>query len=241
MNPERRPIPPVLVLLFSLALSACGGEAPEGGSERDALSPIYFPSRLTETAPETFRARFETSAGQFVVEVRRAWSPNGADRFYNLVKNGFYDDTRIYRVVPGFMAQFGVHGDPTVHYQWRNSIIPDDPVAESNTRGRVSFAKSGPNARINEVFVNLVDNPALDGEGFSPIGEVVEGMEVVDSFYDAYGDGPPRGEGPYQAQVRAQGNAYLDSEFPELTRILRATVEGDQGAGRGSGGASEGV
>lgn len=241
MNPERRPNPPVLVLLLSLALTACGGEAPEGGSEPNALSPIYFPSRLNETAPETFRARFETSAGEFVVEVRRAWSPNGADRFFNLVKNGFYDDTRIYRVVQGFMAQFGVHGDPTVHYQWRNSIIPDDPVVESNTRGRVSFAKSGPNARINEVFVNLEDNPTLDGEGFSPIGEVVEGMEVVDSFYDAYGDGPPRGDGPYQAQVRAQGNAYLDAEFPDLTRILRATVEGDPGAGQGSGVEGEGA
>jgi len=203
----------------------CGGGSDDAASEAEALSPLYFPRRLTEEAPLSFRARFETTAGTFVVEVHRDWSPNGADRFWNLVKHGYYDDTRVYRVVEGFMAQFGVHGDPTLGYQWRNSVIPDDPVAQSNTRGRVSFAKSGPNARINEVFVNLRDNPSLDEEGFSPIGEVVEGMAVVDAFFDGYGDGPPRGDGPYQAQARAQGNAYLDAQFPELTRILRATVE----------------
>lgn len=212
---------------LGLVLAACGGGEPgQGGPDGEAVSPLFFPRRLTERAPDTFRARFETTAGEFVVEVHRGWSPNGADRFWNLVKNGYYDDTRVYRVVEGFMAQFGVHGDPTLGYQWRNSVIPDDPVLQSNTRGRVSFARSGPNSRINEVFINLRDNPSLDDEGFSPMGEVVEGMEVVDEFHDGYGDGPPRGDGPYQAQARAQGNAYLDAEFPELTRILRATVEG---------------
>ena len=213
------------LVILSLGIGACGGESAEGGAQTDAVSPLFFPRRLTETAPATFRARFETTAGTFVVEVHRAWSPNGADRFWNLVKNGYYDDTRVYRVVEGFMAQFGVHGDPTLGYQWRNSVIPDDPVTQSNTRGRVSFAKSGPNSRINEVFINLRDNPSLDEEGFSPIGEVVEGMEVVEAFHVGYCDGPPRGDGPYQARARAQGNAYLDADFPQLTRILRATVE----------------
>ncbi|UCC25923.1 MAG: peptidylprolyl isomerase [Gemmatimonadales bacterium] len=214
-------------LIPLLLAAACGGDAPETGARDGGLSSIYYPSRLVETAPETFRARFETSGGVFVVEVHRAWSPNGADRFYNLVKNGYYDDIRVYRVVEGFMAQFGIHGDPTVHYQWRNSIIPDDPVSQSNTRGRVTFATSGPNSRVNEIFINLVDNPSLDERGFSPIGEVVQGMETVDSFFSEYGDGPPRGDGPYQAQARAQGNAYLDAEFPDLTRITRASVEGE--------------
>lgn len=212
---------------WSLVLAACGGgEQGARGLEGDTLSPLFFPRRLSETAPAAFRARFETTEGTFVVEVHRAWSPNGADRFWNLVKNGYYDDTRVYRVVEDFMAQFGVHGDPTLGYQWRNSVIPDDPVIQSNTRGRVSFAKSGPNSRINEVFINLRDNPALDEEGFSPIGEVVEGMEVVEAFHAGYGDGPPRGDGPYQAQARAQGNDYLDAAFPQLTRILKAAVEG---------------
>lgn len=225
---------PTLVLfgaIVALAPAGCGGD---GGGEGEATAeygPLYYPRRLTESAPETFRARFETTAGEFVVEVHRSWSPNGADRFWNLVKNGYYDDTRVYRVVEGFMAQFGVHGDPVLGYQWRNAVIPDDPVVQSNTRGRVSFAKSGANSRVNEVFVNLEDNRDLDAEGFSPIGEVVTGMETVAAFHAGYGDGPPRGDGPYQAQARAEGNAYLDAQFPELTRILRATVEEEAGAG----------
>ncbi|MDT8340993.1 MAG: peptidylprolyl isomerase [Longimicrobiales bacterium] len=228
-----RPRAARLLLLLPLLLppaAGCGGpESGAGAAEGDgggvaAPGPLFFPRRLTEPAPPTFRARFHTSAGEFVVEVHRAWSPHGADRFWNLVKHGYYDDTRVYRVVAGFMAQFGVHGDPVLGYQWRNSVIPDDPVVESNTRGRVSFARSGANSRINEVFINLRDNPSLDAEGFSPIGEVVEGMAVVDAFHAGYGDGPPRGDGPYQAQARAQGNAYLDTEFPELTRIERVTV-----------------
>lgn len=219
----------LLSLVLSLAPAACGGEGGGDGEATPEYGPLYYPRRLTETAPEVFRARFETTAGDFVVEVHRAWSPNGADRFWNLVRNGYYDDTRIYRVVEGFMAQFGVHGNPTLGYQWRNAVIPDDPVVQANTRGRVSFAKSGPNSRVNEVFINLEDNRDLDAEGFSPIGEIVEGMEAVDAFHAGYGDGPPRGDGPYQAQARAQGNEYLDTEFPELTRIVRAAVETGEG------------
>ena len=212
-----------LVALLMLA-GACGGEPP-AQSPREAPNPLLTPSRLTETAPASFRVRMETSAGEVVLLVHRDWAPLGVDRFYNLVKNGFYDDTRIYRVLDGFMAQFGMNGDPRVNMTWRNKVIVDDPVAHTNGRGTVSFAKGGPHSRTTEVFINYRDNAALDERGFAPFAEVVEGMEVVDGFYTAYGDGPPRGEGPYQAQVQAQGNAYLDVSFPELTRIEHAVIE----------------
>jgi peptidyl-prolyl cis-trans isomerase A (cyclophilin A) len=172
-----------------------------------------------------FRVRFETSAGDFVVEARRDWAPLGVDRFYNLARAGFFDDTRVYRVVDGFVAQFGLSGDPYVNQAWKNEFLVDDPVTQTNRRGRVAFAKGGRHSRTTEIFVSLRDNPQLDENGFAPIGEVVEGMDVVDAFNASYGDGPPRGEGPYQAMVEARGNAYLDAEFPDLTRILRATVE----------------
>lgn len=213
-----------LSLSLALALVACsGGERAD--APRQVINPLYTPKRLTDIAPPTFRARFETPAGDFVIEVHRDWAPLGADRFYNLVENGFYDDTRVYRVIEDFMAQFGMNGDPRVNMAWKNAILVDDPVVQSNTRGRVAFAKGGPHSRTTEVFVSLRDNASLDERGFAPFGEVVEGMDVVDRFYADYGDGPPRGEGPYQAQVRVQGNAYLDASFPELTRIVRATVE----------------
>lgn len=213
------------LVLFALSAAACGG-APDAEEPVESFGPMYFPDRLTETAPPTFKAHFETSKGTFVVQVHREWAPLGADRFFNLVSSGFYDDTRIYRVLENFMAQFGLNGDGRANYQWRNAIIVDDPVVQSNTRGRVSFAKGGPNSRTTEVFVNFRDNEPLDERGFAPFGEVIEGMDVVDRFYADYGDGPPRGEGPYQAQVQAQGNEYLDQDFPELDRIIRAWVEG---------------
>jgi len=206
-------------------LSACGAGEPQQRAPAEAPDPLLFPRRLTDTAPERFRMHLETTEGDVVIDVHRAWSPTGVDRVYNLVTHGFYDDMRVYRVIDGFVAQFGIHGEPLVTAQWRNSIIVDDPVRESNTRGRVSFAKAGPNSRTTELIINYRDNPALDEQGFSPIGEVVEGMDVVDRFYGGYGDGPPRGTGPYSARARAQGNEYLDGEFPQLTRIVRAWVE----------------
>lgn len=213
------------VFLGASLVSACGGERQEETPE-ELQNPLLYPNRHQDTAPDTFRAHFQTTAGEFVVEVYRAWAPLGADRFYNLVKAGFYDDQRIYRVVEDFMVQWGVHGDPLVDYQWTDELLMDDPVRESNTRGRIAFAKAGANSRTVEVFINYKDNPDLDGRGFAPFGEVVEGMDVVDSFYAGYGDGPPRGEGPYQAQAHAQGNEYFDAEFPELDTIERAWVEG---------------
>lgn len=214
-----RPGPFLVVLLAALA--GCGGEPPP---PEEPVDPLLYPGRLDETAPDRFQVRFETSAGDFVVEVNRAWAPRGADRFYNLVKNGYYDDNRIYRVVDDFMVQWGIHGEPLVDYQWRDEFLLDDPVVRSNERGTMTFAKAGPNSRTTEVFVNYKNNPGLDDQRFAPFGRVVDGMEVVDSFHAGYGDGPPRGGGPYAAQAQAQGNAYLDAEFPELDRIVRATV-----------------
>ena len=205
-------------------LAACSAESRQEPVPA-APNPLLRPKQLTETAPASFRARFETSKGEFVVRVTRAWAPRGADRFYNLVKNGYYDDTRVYRVLEGFMVQWGVNGDPRVNAAWRSSVIVDDSVRHTNARGTVSFAKGRPHSRTTEIFVNYRDNAQLDDRGFSPFGEVVEGMNVVEAFYVAYGDGPPRGEGPYRARAQALGNAYFDEAFPELDRILRAEVE----------------
>jgi peptidyl-prolyl cis-trans isomerase A (cyclophilin A) len=183
------------------------------------------PASLNEKAPAVYKAKFDTSKGTFVIEVHRDWAPNGADRFYNLVKNGFYDDARFFRVIDGFMVQFGISGNPDLSAVWREARIPDDRVKQSNTRGMVSFATAGPNTRTTQVFINFGDNAGLDGQGFSPFGEVVSGMDVVDSFFKGYGEGAPRGGGPDQAQIQAQGNAYLITKFPKLDYVKKATIE----------------
>ena len=203
-------------------LVGCGGSEPE---ERLLVrNPLLSPEQFGETAPATFQVQFETSEGNFLVEAHRGWAPLGADRFYNLVTSGYYDDTRIYRVIGDFMAQFGLNADPYVNQAWKTQFILDDPVMESNSRGRMTFAKGGLHTRTTEVFINYRDNQMLDSDGFSPFGEVIEGMQVVDSFFSDYGDGPPRGDGPYAAMAQARGKEYLDSDFPELTRIIRATI-----------------
>ena len=216
------------VLLVSLALFAgCGGEGGAGGGGTAADSPLLDPTSaaMTATAPDSYRVRFETTAGDFVVEVRRALSPNGADRFYNLVRNGYYEGARFFRVIDGFMAQFGMHGDPRVTAAWRAAPIQDDPVAASNARGTVTFAMTGqPNSRTTQVFINYRDNSNLDAMGFAPFGEVVEGMDVVDQLHSGYGEGAPNGSGPSQAQIQAQGNEYLEAEFPQLDYVERATI-----------------
>jgi peptidyl-prolyl cis-trans isomerase A (cyclophilin A) len=183
------------------------------------------PAALNEQAPATYKARFDTSKGVFVVQVTRAWAPHGADRFYNLVKSGFYDDVRFFRVISGFMAQFGINGDPQVSARWRGAPIPDDPVVQSNTRGMVTFATAGPNTRTTQVFINFADNSNLDRMGFAPFGRVVSGMSVVDAINAEYGEGAPRGRGPDQGRLQAQGNAYLAREFPRLDFIKKATIE----------------
>lgn len=182
-------------------------------------------AKLNEKAPDTFKAKFETNEGSFVVEVTRAWAPNGADRFYNLVNNGYYDGVRFFRVIGGFMAQFGIHGDPKVSAAWRDARIKDDPVKESNKRGMVTFAMAGPNTRTTQLFINFADNVGLDSQGFPPFGKVIEGMDVVDKLYNGYGEGAPRGKGPEQGRVQMEGNAYLTKSFPEMDYIVKATIE----------------
>ncbi len=159
-----------------------------------------------------------------MVEVRRAWAPKGADRFYNLVRAGYYDDVAFFRVISNFMVQFGINGDPQVNAAWRDARVSDDPVKQSNVRGMVTFATSGPDSRTTQVFVNFKDNSRLDGMGFAPFGKVVEGMSVVDSLYSGYGEGAPRGMGPDQGRAQGEGNVYLRSSFPELDYVKTARL-----------------
>jgi peptidyl-prolyl cis-trans isomerase A (cyclophilin A) len=210
----------LVVLLASLMVvgSAPAGEGP--------ASPLFNPrsEAMNQTAPATFKAKFETSKGDFIVEVQRDWAPHGADRFYNLVKHGFYDEVRFFRVISGFMAQFGISGDPEVSAVWREQRIPDDPVKQSNKRGFITYATAGPNTRTTQLFINYGDNSRLDRMGFAPFGRVTEGMEVVDQLYAGYGEGAPQGKGPSQARIQAEGNAYLNKDFPQLDYIKRATI-----------------
>ncbi len=198
--------------------AAVGGQAARG------KAALMRPADLSEQAPATYKAQFETSAGSFVVEVTRDWAPIGADRFYNLVKRGFYDNARFFRVIRGFMAQFGINGDPSIQAVWRSAQLRDDPVKESNRRGYITFATAGPNTRTTQLFINLVDNASLDRSGFAPFGRVVSGMDVVEKLHSGYGEGAPRGSGPDQGRVQAEGNRYLEKEFPRLDYIKMATI-----------------
>ncbi len=182
------------------------------------------PAKLTAKAPETFKAQFDTTKGKFTIEVTRSLAPNGADRFYNLVRSGYFTDVAFFRVVPGFMCQFGIHGDPNVSAKWREATIPDDPVKGSNTRGTITFATAGPNTRTTQLFINFGNNVNLDGMGFSPFGKVIAGMDVVDKINGEYGDGPPGGNGPDQSRIQTEGNAYLKKDFPNLDYIKSATI-----------------
>jgi len=210
--------------LLTVAVAALGLAAttPAAYSQKASLTD---PATLKEQAPATYKVRFDTSKGPFVIEVTRAWAPNGADRFYNLVKNGFYDDVRFFRVIPGFMVQFGIHGDPAIAAPWRNARIQDDPVRQSNTRGMVTYAMGGPNTRTTQIFINFGNNAALDRQGFAPFGRVISGMNVVDALNGEYGEGAPQGRGPNQGRVQMEGNAYLQKEFGRLDYIKKATIE----------------
>ena len=183
------------------------------------------PALLNETAPEKFQAKFDTSKGEFIIEVTRAWSPNGADRFFNLVKNGYYDNCRFFRVLRNFMAQVGINGDPMINTVLNRATINDDPVAQSNKKGYVTYAKSSlPNSRTTQIFINYGNNAALDSQGFAPFGKVIKGMNVVESLYSDYGEGAPSGKGPEQQLIQARGNAYLEKDFPKLDYIKTATI-----------------
>jgi peptidyl-prolyl cis-trans isomerase A (cyclophilin A) len=211
------------VCFLSLALAAA--LLPAAAANKEALAK---PASLTEKAPDVYKAKFETSKGTFVLEVTREWAPMGADRFYNLVKNGYFDGCRFFRVITGFMVQFGINGDPALNTVWRENRIQDDPVKQSNKRGYITFATSGPNSRTTQVFINFKDNAGLDGQGFSPFGQVVEGMDVVVQLYPGYGEGAPRGAGPDQGRVQMEGNAYLEKSFPKLDFVKSASiVKGD--------------
>lgn len=190
----------------------------------DANPALKDPSKAAATAPATYKVKLETTKGDVVIQVNREWAPNGADRFYNLVEIGYFDEIAFFRAVEGFMVQFGISGYPEVAGAWRQAQIPDDPVTQSNKRGRLTFATAGPNTRTTQLFINYKDNGMLDAQGFAPIGEVVEGMDVLDSVYKGYGDGPPRGRGPNQGMLQMKGNAYLKAQFAELDYIKKATL-----------------
>ena len=177
-----------------------------------------------QPAPPVGRLRFETTRGTFTIEVVRDWAPNGADRFYNLARLGYYDDCRFTRVVRGFITQFGLHGTPAVNAAWRGRTIPDDPPRGSNLRGTIAFAHTGPNTRVAQVYINMVDNTRLDAE-FAVFGRVVEGMSVVDSLYSGYGENSGGGlRAGRQGPLESGGNAYIDREYPLLDRVLRVVV-----------------
>ena len=205
----------VCSLLFGTFAPAASGQTGNLGN----------PSALTEKAPALYKVRFDTSKGPFVVEVHRDWAPNGADRFYNLVKNGFFDDARFFRVISGFMVQFGINGDPAVSAPWRNATMKDDPVRQSNKRGYITFATAGPDSRTSQVFINFADNSRLDGQGFAPFGQVTSGMNIVDALHSGYGEGAPSGRGPDQGRIQREGNAYLKKDFPNLDYVKKTTIE----------------
>jgi cyclophilin family peptidyl-prolyl cis-trans isomerase len=189
------------------------------GFGQNTKGSLTRPASLKEKAPPVYKVRFDTSAGVFVIEVHTDWAPIGADRFYNLVKNGYYDDCRFFRVVPNFMVQFGINGDPAVQRNWVQATIQDEPVKQGNQRGFITFAKSGlPNSRTSQVFINFKDNSGLNGQGFASFGKVASGMDVVDKIYSGYGEQPDQG------RIQAEGNAYLTKSFPKLDYIKKATI-----------------
>lgn len=225
----------MLTLLLALACSTKPAEpvapkaapppAPVSALPAGANPALLDPKLATETAPDSYRVKFDTTKGEFVVKVTRAWAPNGADRFYNLVKIGYYNDIAFFRVVDGFMVQFGIHGIGDVNKVWRNARIQDDPATHHNTRGQVTFATAGPNTRTTQVFINFGDNSNLDSQGFAPFGEVEgNGMEVVDSLYKGYGEGYPHGGGPDQGRLQMKGNSYLKESFPEMDYVKTASL-----------------
>ncbi|HRK54009.1 MAG TPA: peptidylprolyl isomerase [Cyclobacteriaceae bacterium] len=209
-----------LALFCILIMGACFSKS----RREDALfNPTH--EEWDKEAPDIARVRMETSKGDFVIELHRAWAPIGVDRFYNLVRMGFYDDSRFYRVRKDFIVQFGIAGKPEVAQVWEKVEINDDPVVESNKRGYISFAMTGPNTRTTQVYINLSDNTELDEQGFAPLGYVVEGMGVVDSLYSGYDDnsggGMRRGK---QQKLFELGNTYLDKEFPNLDKLMDTEI-----------------
>ena len=205
----------------AIALSACVALVAAGVAIAAPPPSLLHPSKLTAKAPAVYSISFATTKGTFVVTVRRAWAPRGADRFYNLVRAHFFDGVTFFRVVKGFVVQFGISPTPAVAAAWQSATIPDDPVKTSNVAGTITFADAGPNTRTTQVFINLGDNGAnLDAHGFAPFGKVTSGMSVVDKLYGGYGE-QPTGD---QQQIAQQGNAFLKKHFPRLDRIKTARL-----------------
>ena len=203
---------------------AAAATAHKSSTAPKSSGSLLNPASLKEQAPAVFKVKFTTAQGDFVVEVTRAWAPLGADRFYNLVKYHFFDAAAFFRVIPGFMAQFGISARPEVNRAWERATIKDDPGTQSNTRGMITFATAGPNTRTTQIFINYGDNSNLNSMGFSPFGKVTEGMEVVDKLYGGYGDGAPEGNGPNQDRLQKEGRTYLEKDFPKLDAIKTAVI-----------------
>jgi len=215
-----------LALLVLLIQLGCGKSEPPPAYVRPSDRPMLRPDapELKTPAPARFKARFTTSKGAFTITVDRSWAPLGADRFYHLVRGRFFEEARFFRVLSGFMCQFGIPADPAESALWKDATIKDDPVRETNTRGKVSYAMAGPGSRTTQLFINYGNNRKLDRMDFAPFGEVTEGMDVVDKFYDGYGEGAPGGSGPDQKLMERQGNPYLQAEYPKLDYILKAEI-----------------
>lgn len=212
-------------LCLTVLLAGCGGPPPVPGPAPEPpplLNPLA--AAMQQQAPDSFKVLFETTAGDFVVQAVREWAPLGVDRFYNMARQGYFDGVRFFRMVPRFVVQFGLHGDPAVNAAWRNATLPDDSVRTSNLRGTLTFATAGPNTRANQFFINLVDNARLDAQGFAPIGRVVGGMDAVDRFHAGYGEMPPSGRGPDQRRIILEGEPYLAAEFALLDKVVRARL-----------------
>ena len=219
----------ISVLALAAVLAGCGG-----GTKAPTEQPA---EKKPAQAPEKFHAKFETTKGAFVMEVVREWAPRGADRFYQLVQENFYDGSRFFRVRPNFIVQFGINKDPKISELWRQLRIPDDPVTQKNLRGYVSYAKAGPGTRTTQVFINLKNNSQqLDDQGFAPFARVVEGMDVVDSLYASYGEMAPMGGGPDPQRIETQGESYLERTYPRLDKINRVTIVDYQQPPASSGG-----
>jgi peptidyl-prolyl cis-trans isomerase A (cyclophilin A) len=239
----------ITVLTLASLLLACGGKQTPADSAKaaepaaepaatPAATPAAEPAHLADgphpglldpaqaklSAPPKFKAKFSTTKGDFVVEVNKEWAPKAADRFFSLVTIGYYVDIPMFRVIEGFMVQFGIHGDPKMNKIWKNASIPDDKGTQSNTPGMLTFATRGPNTRTTQLFINYGQNARLDGMGFAPFGKVIEGMDVVNNVYSGYGEGAPRGRGPSQPRMQGEGNTYLKAEFPEMDYIKSISI-----------------
>jgi cyclophilin family peptidyl-prolyl cis-trans isomerase len=211
----------VIVVCLRDHVQSASSQAPDGRAM--LMNPKH--QRWSQRSPDVFKVRMETSKGSFVIETHRDWAPRGADRFYNLVRAGFFDDSRFFRVRPAFIAQFGIPGDPVIAAAWKEQTIPDDPVRQSNIRGSIAYAMTGPNTRTTQLYINLTDNSRLDPDGFAPIGKVVEGMDIADRLYAGYGEDAGGGmRGGKQGKIFEGGNPYLDREFPSLDKLIRATI-----------------